>query len=271
MIALMIIPLVFALFLSLHFVTFQNINAPEFVKWANYKFILSDPDFRNALIFSMTIVVVAVPVIILLGLFIAILMDQTSGVLRGLFMTMILLPFVVVPVVGALMFKQMFEIEGALAFVHKVLTGKSFVLTPFTVRVLVLLHTIWSYTPYPIIVFFAGLQGLPETRLEAAEVDGANRWQQLFCITIPHLKPILIMTVMILTMDMYRIFDNVLVMSEQNPIYRAENLMMYNFRIGMQMMRLGRANATAILTVAGVMIVLVPFLRMTYKNQMGKN
>jgi ABC-type sugar transport system permease subunit len=76
---------------------------------------------------------------------------------------------------------------------------------------------------------------------------------------------------MILVMDMYRMFDSIMVMTEQNPMFQAENLMMYSYRVGMQVQRLGKANATAILTILGVLVVLVPFLRMTYLNQTEKD
>ena len=185
-------------------------------------------------------------------------------------MALILLPFIVVPVVGTLMFKQMFELGGVISYLYKEIFGKAFLFTPGSVKALVIIHLIWHVTPYPVIVFFAGLQGLPESQLEAAEVDGASRWQQLWLIIVPYLRPLLLMTTMILMMDMYRMFDSVMVMTEMNPIFGAENLMVYSFRIGMEVQRLGRANATAILTVIGVLVVLIPFLRMTYKNQMGK-
>lgn len=270
MILLMIIPLGYAVYLSFQFVTFRNINAPEFVGFENYKAILTDPQFWQAFRFSMIILLVAVPVQIVLGFCIALLIDQIRSAGRGVILALVLLPFIVVPVVGTLMFRQMFEIGGVIAYWYRQVFGEAFLFTSTSVRVLVLIHLIWYVTPYPTVVFFAGLQGLPETQLEAAEVDGASRWQQLTHVVIPYLKPLLLMTTMILVMDMYRMFDSIMVMTEQNPMYQAENLMMYSFRVGMMVQRLGRANASAVLTVVGVMVVLIPFLRITYKKQMEK-
>lgn len=270
MVLLMIIPLGYAVYLSFYFVTFRNINAPEFVGLENYRAILSDPQFWQAFKFSMVILLVAVPIQIVLGFFIALLVDQIRSAGRGIILALILLPFIVVPVVGTLMFRQMFEVGGVIAYWYRQVFGHAFLFTSASVRGLVLVHLIWYVTPYPTVVFFAGLQGLPETQLEAAEVDGASRWQQLTHVVIPYLRPLLLMTTMILVMDMYRMFDSIMVMTEQNPMYQAENLMMYSFRVGMMVQRLGRANASAVLTVLGVMVVLIPFLRITYKNQMEK-
>ncbi len=270
MVLLMIIPLGVAVYLSLHFVTFRNINTPDWVGLSNYTAILSDPQFWQAFRFSMVILVIAVPIQIVLGFCIALLIDQIRSSFRGAILALILLPFIVVPVVGTLMFRQMFEVGGIFNYWFRQIFDQAFIFTPTSVRVLILAHLIWYVTPYPIVVFFAGLQGLPETQLEAAEVDGASRWQQLTRIVIPYMRPLLLMTTMILIMDMYRMFDSIMVMTEQNPMYQAENLMMYSYRVGMMVQRLGRANATAVLTVLGVMVVLIPFLRITYKNQMGK-
>jgi len=271
MVILMIIPLGVAAFLSFHFVTFRNINAPEFVGISNYIAILKDSQFWQAFRFSMIIVAVAVPVQIVLGFCIALLLDQIRSAARGIYIALILLPFIVVPVVGTLIFKQLFEVGGLIAYLYRFIFNEPFLFTPVSVKVLVIIHLIWNVTPYPVIVFFAGLQGLPDTQLEAAEVDGASAWQQLTRIVIPYLRPLLIMTSMILVMDMYRMFDSIMVMTEQNPMFQAENMMMYSYRVGMMVQRLGRANATALLTILGVLVVLVPFLRITYLNQTGKD
>jgi len=271
MIVLMLFPLMVAVWLSMHFVTFRNIANPEAVGLQNYLFILQDPLFWQAVRFSLVIIVITVPVQIGLGFFMALMLDQISTLARGIYMSLMLLPFIVVPVVGTLMFKQQFEVGGLMAYAWRAFTGEPFVFTEGSVKALIITHLIWYVTPYPMVVFFAGLQGLSQEQLEAATVDGASRFQQLRYIVVPYLKPLFLMTSMILVMDMYRMFDSLMVMTEQNPIYNAENLMMYNFRVGMKVQRLGRANATAVLTVLGVLVVLIPFLRQTYRAQTGKD
>jgi ABC-type sugar transport system permease subunit len=270
MIVLMIIPLVYALYLSLHFVTFRNITSPDYTGFANYGHILSDPQFWMAVRFSLVIILVTVPIQISLGFVMALLLDQVSMKARGILMSMMLLPFVVVPVVGTVMFRQLFEVGGIMSHLYRQIFEQPFVFSPTSVKLLIVAHLIWYVTPYPLVVFFAGLQTLPQEHLEATTVDGASRLQQIRYIVIPHLKPLLLMIVMILIMDMYRMFDSILVMTKQNPMFQAENLMMYNYRIGMSVQRLGRANATAVLTIIGVLVVLIPFLRMQYRSKTGK-
>ena len=264
MLTLMVFPIVVAVFMSFHFVTFRNIGSPEFNGLQNYAYILSDPKFWQAFRFSILIVVVTVPAQLFIGFVVALLLDQVRNRLRGILIAGFLLPFIVVPVVGTMMYKQLFQVGGLYAWFFEQIFNQSFVFNSTSVRTLILFQLIWYATPYPLVVFFAGLQTLPETHLEAAEVDGASRFQQIAYVILPHLRPLLLMATMILIMDMYRMFDTILVMTEQNPIYHAENLMMYNFRIGMQVQRLGRANATAVITILCVLVVLIPWLRKTY-------
>src|SRR6056297_152761 len=270
MLTLMVFPIVVAVFMSFHFVTFRNIGSPEFNGVQNYIYILSDPKFWQAFRFSILIVIVTVPFQLVIGFVVALLLDQVRNRLRGILIAGFLLPFIVVPVVGTMMYKQLFQVGGLYAWFFEQVFNQSFVFNSTSVRTLILFQLIWYATPYPLVVFFAGLQTLPETHLEAAEVDGASKFQQVFYVILPHLRPLLLMATMILIMDMYRMFDTILVMTEQNPIYHAENLMMYNFRIGMQVQRLGRANATAVITILCVLVVLIPWLRKTYLQVMEK-
>ncbi len=270
MLTLMVFPIVVAVFMSFHFVTFRNIGSPEFNGLQNYSYILSDPKFWQAFRFSILIVVVTVPAQLFIGFVVALLLDQVQNRMRGILIAGFLLPFIVVPVVGTMMYKQLFQVGGLYAWFFEQIFNQSFVFNSTSVRTLILFQLIWYATPYPLVVFFAGLQTLPETHLEAAEVDGATRFQQVAYVILPHLRPLLLMATMILIMDMYRMFDTILVMTEQNPIYHAENLMMYNFRIGMQVQRLGRANATAVITILCVLVVLIPWLRKTYLQVMDK-
>ncbi len=270
MLTLMVFPIVVAVFMSFHFVTFRNIGSPEFNGVQNYIYILSDPKFWQAFRFSILIVIVTVPFQLVIGFIVALLLDQVQTRLRGILLAGFLLPFIVVPVVGTMMYKQLFQVGGLYAWFFELIFNQSFVFNSTSVRTLILFQLIWYATPYPLVVFFAGLQTLPETHLEAAEVDGASKFQQVFYVILPHLRPLLLMATMILIMDMYRMFDTILVMTEQNPIYHAENLMMYNFRIGMQVQRLGRANATAVITILCVLVVLIPWLRKTYLQVMEK-
>lgn len=267
MLMLMVFPLVTSVWLSMHFITFRNINTPVFVGFTNYIEVFGDLKFWSAFTFTLTFIVIAVPMQIFTGFLIAVLLDQVSKRIRGIFIAAFLMPFIVVPVVGTLMVKQLFESGGLVAWAFLEIVGARFILTEQSVKTLILLHALWAATPFPLIVFFAGLQTLPHELVEASMIDGATRLRQVRHIMIPHLRSLFIFIGLISIMDAYRVFDSVFVLTEQNPVYKAEVMMLYTFRTAMSVQRLGKANAMSVITVILILVVLLPFLYRTYKEQ----
>lgn len=267
MLTLMVFPLLTSVWLSMQYMTFRNINEPEFVGLANYLAVFEDQKFWAAFIFTMTFIVIAVPLQIFTGFLIAVLLDQVSRRIRGIYIAAFLMPFIVVPVVGTLMVKQLFESGGIIAWAYRTIIGSRFILTEQSVKSLIIIHALWAATPFPLIVFFAGLQTLPDELVEASMIDGATRLRQVRYIMIPHLRSLFVFVGLISIMDAYRVFDSVFVLTEQNPIYKAEVMMLYTFRTAMSVQRLGKANAMSVITVVMILVVLVPFLLRTYKEQ----
>lgn len=267
MLTLMLFPLLMAVWLGLNFLTFRNINAPQFIGLRNYVEVLSDPKFWQAISFTLLFIAVTVPAQIFIGFVMALLLDQVSHYVRGIFLSAMLLPFIVVPVVGALMFKQMFAPAGLMAWFFREIVGQRFIFDETSVKTLVILHTIWETTPFSIVVFFAGLQTLPQDLVEASAIDGASRLQQIRYIVLSHLRSLIVMVTLISIMDMYRAFDNIFVLTSQNPIYHAETVMLYTFQVAMAVQRLDKASAMSVLTVIMILIVLIPWLIRTYRDQ----
>ena len=267
MLLLMVFPLVTSIWLSTQFMTFRNINTPEFVGLANYIEVFDDRKFWQALGFTMTYIAIAVPLQMFTGFVIAVLLDQVSKRFRGLFIAAFLMPFIVVPVVGTLMVKQLFESGGLVAWLYREVIGSRFIFTEQTVKSLLIVHALWAATPFSLIVFFAGLQTLPGELVEASMIDGATRLRQIRHIMIPHLRSLFVFVGLISIMDAYRVFDSVFVLTEQNPIFKAEVMMLYTFRTAMSVQRLGKANAMSVITVVMILVVLLPFLARTYKEQ----
>ena len=267
MLMLMVFPLVTSVWLSMHFITFRNINDPVFVGLTNYAEVFGDLKFWSAFSFTMTFIVIAVPMQIFTGFLIAVLLDQISKRARGIYIAAFLMPFIVVPVVGTLMVKQLFESGGLVSWAYREIIGARFILTEQSVKSLILLHALWAGTPFSLIVFFAGLQTLPQELVEASMIDGATRIRQVRHIMIPHLRSLFVFIFLISIMDAYRVFDSVFVLTEQNPVYKAEVMMLYTFRTAMSVTRLGKANAMSVITVVMILVVLLPFLYRTYKEQ----
>ncbi|MFZ4814447.1 MAG: carbohydrate ABC transporter permease [Phototrophicaceae bacterium] len=267
MVALMIVPLIASLVMGLYFVTFRNLDAPTWVGLQNYQEVLQDPEFWSSVQFTVVIVVITVPIRIVLGLTFALLLDQIWR-FRGLFMAGALVPFVLTPVVGTLIFRDMFDRGGLYFYLLNEWFGYRLTMNAPTVQLLIMLHIIWVSTPFAMIVLFAGLQSLPAEIVEAARVDGAGWLPQLWYIALPHLRSLFVFITLISIMDTYRIFDSVLVLTQQNPIFNAETIMYYNFQVALSFGRLDKASAISMITVVGIFFTLVPFLIFTYREQL---
>ena len=178
-----------------------------------------------------------------------------------------LLPMILVPVIGTNIFRQMFDPTGLIGYIVRAITDAPFVFSETSMKFLIIVHTIWASTPFAMVIFFAGMQTLPKDLVDASAIDGATRWQQIRYIIIPHLRSLFLLNAIIAVMDFFRLWDNVFVMTRMNPIYKADTLQVYLFRMTVYVKRLGLANAGALVTVGLIMIVLIPFLIFMYREQ----
>ena len=264
---LMVIPLIMAIWLGMNYVTYNNISDPQFVGLRNYLDVLKDSRFWQSFQFTAIYMAFVVPATLTIGFIVALFLDQVSAFTRGIYLSIFLLPFIIVPIVGTLMFKQLFEPSGLFTYLYQTLLGTKFRYTEMSVKILILLYGAWSVAPYALVTYFAGLQTLSQDQLEAASLDGASVLQKIRYIVIPHLRSLTMLVLLIATMDAYRVFDSVFVLSEMNRIYKADTVMTFTFQQAVTVQRLGKANAMAILTVIGIMIILIPNLIQSYRQQ----
>jgi len=267
---LMVFPLVTTVYLSFHRIFLRDLADREWIGFENYTDVLTDSAFWDAFQLTILYVIIVVPSLIVLGLGLANLLDRVKRG-RGLYMAALLLPFIVTPVVGTLMVRDLFDRGGLIAWLWEVVTGDPFVITTGNVQWVLIVHGIWSITPFAVITFFAGMQTLPEERVEAAEMDGAGFWAKQRFVVVPHLRSLIIFVLLITIMDTYRTFDNAFVFG-QSVGQSAHTLQVYNFDVALsaQIGRIGKGNAIAVLTVLGIFVVLVPFLWKSYKEQIAE-
>ena len=267
MLVLLVFPLVYSVWLGMNFITFRTLNEPVFVGLDNFRAVLADPAFWAAMRWTLVIVVVVVPAHMILGFLIALLIDQMKGRTRGFYLAASLIPMIVVPLIGTIIFKQLFDPSGLFAWAYKSVTGSLFVFNPTSMKGVILLHTVWIITPWAIVLFFAGMQTIPQEQVDASSIDGATRLQQIWHVVIPHLRPLILLTALIAVMDMFRIFDNVFVLTRLNPVFRADTVMTYNYRSAISLRRLGLGNSIAVILVVAIVVALVPLLYTTYRDQ----
>ena len=267
MFTLMIVPLGLAVFIGFYRVSYSTFKNPVFVGLSNYLEVLSDPAFWAAVRWNLLIILVVVPAHIILAFIAALLLDQVAGRIRGFYLAAMLLPMIVIPVIGTVVFRQLFDPSGLIAWFLRVFVGERFIFTETSMKALILIHSTWISTPFALVIFFAGLQMLPRDLIDSASIDGANRIQQIRHIVIPQLRSLFLLNAILAVMDFLRLFDNVFVLTRMNPIFHADTMQTHLYRIAITVKRLGKANAGAILTVVIIIIVLIPFLIFMYREQ----
>lgn len=266
MLLLMAAPLVMTLYLSLNRFNFKG--ELRYVGFANYFDILQDDAFWSAFEFTFIYTVCVVISVLVLGFIVALALNKLSQKVRGFFMAATLLPFVVTPVVGTLIFSWLFQDFGYITYLLNLVGIQVYWFSDvFESRALIILYGIWQVTPFAAIVFFAGLQAIPQDTLESSVLDGAHQWDQIKHVVIPALQPLILFISMICIMDAYRLFDSVAVMT--GGLNATETLMYYNYRVGIVQDAVAKGSAVSVLTMLGIFVLLIPFLYLTYKEQKG--
>ena len=268
MLLLMVVPLVTTIWLSMNKLLLRDIRNPEWIGFANYREVLGDEEFWAATRFTLQFVAVTVPIQMTLGLGIALLLDKV-GRGRSIYLAGLLLPFIVTPVVGTLIYKDLFDRGGLIAWLWEVVTDEQFVITATNVKWLIIVQSIWAVTPFAMITFFAGLQTLPGERVEASQIDGAGYWRKLWHVTLPHLRVLILFVALISIMDAYRVYDSVFVFAGDR-FTDAHTLQVYTVEVAVdpQIGRVGKGNAIGVLNVIGIFVVLIPFLVISYRDQL---
>jgi multiple sugar transport system permease protein len=219
--------------------------------------------FYSALAFTLLFTVVTLPLVLVVGLVLALALNAAARRIRGPVIFVSLLPFIVTPVIGALSIRWLFETDGLLTqALTSLLAGPVAPLAhTWSLELLMIAYRVWNVAPFAFIVFYAGLQTINLDQIAAAVVDGASRPQVLRYVVLPHLMPLILFVALIHVMDAYRVFDEVIGFSSEARVISLQWLTFNLLTPGESGTRaIGRASASAILTVAGVVVLLTPLI-----------
>ena len=223
------------------------------------------PEFFSALRFTLLYIAATTPFVLGGGLLLALAMNRVTQRLKALFIAASLLPFIITPVVGALAIKWLFRDNG---LVPHLLAGVGvqvfWMAQAWSAQLLVILYGIWHVLPFAFIVFYAGLQGVPQDALEAATIDGATPWQKFRYVTLPHLMPLVVFVLMMHLMDAYRVFEPVMVLTQGAFTTSVQYL---TYHVLLQEDNPYKASAASVLTIIGIALLLIPLLRKTWREQ----
>ncbi len=227
-------------------------------------------DFYAALRFTLTFTLVTLPLVIGLGLLVALAINTVVKSIRGPLIFATLLPFVITPVIGALSIRWLFIGDGILTAALRPVfrTDVAMFAQGWTIELLMLSYRVWHTTPFAFVVFYAGLQTLDRDTIESAIIDGASRLERLRAVVIPHLMPLIVFVALIHLMDSYRVFEEVIGFSSQ--AYRISlQFLTFNFLTPDQTgnRAITRASASSMLTLVGIVVLLVPLIVRSWRSQ----
>lgn len=254
---LVFIPMVSALFTS-----FQSgpPTAMTFNGLGNYQRMLSDSTFKKAFGNTFLYLLVQVPIMLFLALIVSNILNDKKLKFKGLFRTALFLPCITSLVSYSLIMKSLFSANGLvnnfLTKLHLIDAPIQWLTDPFWAKVLIIFAITWRWTGYNMIFFISGMQNIDPSIYEAAEIDGATKWDQFFKITIPNLRPIILFTTITSTIGTLQLFDEVQNITGGGPANATTTLSQYIYNLSYKFTpNFGYAAAVSFVIVIAIVIL----------------
>ena len=256
MIAVTAYPIVDAVILSLQRADLRFPAQNKFIGLSNYGHVLSAPVWWQDVFHTAIITVITVSIQFVLGMCLALVMHRVIFA-RGLVRGIALIPYGIVAVVSAYSWQLAFSLNSG--WIPKLLGLTSDPLShTFGLYVAIIIAEIWKNTPFMALLLLAGLALVPDELLEAAKVDGASTWQRFTRITIPLMKPAILVALLFRTLDAFRIFDTIYIFGQ--GAQNTESISMLNYSTLLDRLNLGLGSAVSVLLF--VLVALIAFVFM---------
>lgn len=220
----------------------------EFIGLGNFTRMFTDPELHLAVKNTVVFTSVAVTLEFLLGLGLALLFDKYIRRLNFL-KTILLVPMMIPPIAVALTWKLIYQpqfgVLNELMF-RLGLPSQAWAGDVNLAMATIIMADVWEWTPFIFLLMLAGLASLPSEPYEAAQVDGASAWRQFWDLTIPFLKPVIAIALLLRIMDALRLFDLVFILTVGGPAGATETLSLYIFKIAFTFVDIGYAAAVSL-------------------------
>lgn len=256
-------PILYVFYLSLHR-KLLIFDISRFIGWENYFFLLKDDRFWNAFKNTAYFTSVSVSLEILLGLSIAMLLNRSFR-FKGFMRAIVLIPWAIPTVVSAKMWEWIYNSDfGILNFILG--ANVNWLGSPFWAMNAAIFMDVWKTTPFVAILLMAGLQVIPPELYRAAKVDGAGPWAVFRRITLPLLRPVILVVLIFRTLDAFRVFDAIYVLTGGGPANTTETLSIYAYKVLFQTLQFGYGS-----TLSVVVFLCIGSISVFYLNLLGRN
>jgi lactose/L-arabinose transport system permease protein len=258
----MLYPVVYSFWLS--FQDWRGQRGTVFVGLDNYGRLMADDLFWTSLLNTVVIGLMYVPLMLLLALVLAVVLNSALFRLRTFFRAAVFAPYITATVIMALVFALIYDDQGILnSFLGLVGIGP----IPWTnstewSKVSVAGLLLWHWTGYNMVLMLAGLQTIPHDLYEAADIDGASTVQRFLWITIPMMRPVILFTAILSTIGTFRIFAEPYILTGGGPLNSSLTVLLYLYQQAFQGFKLGYASAMAYVVVGLVFVLSMIQFRM---------
>ncbi|MDQ0173339.1 carbohydrate ABC transporter permease [Paenibacillus tundrae] len=238
-------------------------DAKQFIGFSNYVKIIQDEQFRQAVWNTLKFMFLAVSIETALGLGIAVLIESMRRGQKVLRITM-LIPSLLPPVTVALIWQMMLSNHNGIVnhLLHWFGVGPFNFLMDINIAFnAILFIDIWQWTPFAFLLLYAGLQSVPRSQFEAAKVDGAGKLRIFFHITLPNIMPTLFMVILLRTIDTFRLFDKVNILTGGGPANSTTTITQYIYKQGVYNLQIGYGAAASVIMVMLVLVFSVFYIK----------
>ena len=256
MLAVTAYPVIYAVWLSLERYNLELPNAVKFIGFANYGAVLTSPYWWEALWVTALITAVSIAITLVLGMLLALIMHRTLFS-RGTVRTASLVPYGIVTVAAA--YGWYYAWTPTQGYMSALFNENAVLTSQFKAIAVIILAEIWKTTPFMGLLLLAGLSLVPEDLQKAAKVDGATGWQRFWRITVPLMKPAILVALLFRTLDSFRIFDNIFILTHGNNGTQSVSILAWDNLFNA--LNLGIGAAISILIFICVAIIAVIFIK----------
>jgi len=238
----------------------------KFVGWENYRDLATDPVARGSLFTSLLFVAVTTPIEVIVGLAMALVLNESFRG-RGWLRAIVLIPWALPTVVSSQMWRFIFNdrygLFNYLIFGDATQNYWAPLAEPGLALMSIMVADIWKTSSFAGLIILAGLQGIPHELYEAADIDGATRWQKFRQVTLPLIKPTLLLALLFRTIDALKVFDLVFVMTQGGPADTTNVLQFYGYKKIFAEGMIGYGSAIAVVAFSISLLLSIFYLRVS--------
>jgi multiple sugar transport system permease protein len=274
LLALSIAPVLYLVYMSFHRLNLFQSTPPEPVGWDNFTYLLSQSVFLKTVVRMFKLAVVALGFEMTLGFLFATLLFRLRDLPHmGIVRTVLTTPILIAPIVTALIWRFMFQADfGVINYLlgRIGIPGEAWLSDPHLALWAIAAIDVWQWTPFVFLVILAGMYGLPKSVYEAAELDNTGLFREIFLVTIPMLKRVITIVLLLRLIDLLRLFDVIVGTTQGGPGDASVTLPVLIWSDAFKNFEMGDAAAESLVLLALIAVIIAVLLRVITPNDAGE-